>query len=165
LRGVRGGRAPEASTERKTKDEFALENDVEKEKDRNRDAVMTLVFEQYFKSGATEVPFTLDGIRKAIVAVQRRSPSYKENNTYNVRYHYTSGRRFLPEAIDRHGSWMVADRGEGLYAFVKLKEPLRLTIQESLATIYLPDATPEIVLEYAGGDEILPWRDQNRNRR
>jgi len=140
-------------SENKIKGKFALENDGEKEKDRNRDAVMTLVFERYFESGASEVPFTLDDIRNAIAEVQSKSPGYKEKNTYDVRYHYTSGRGFFPQAMEQHGPWMIQGRGKGRYAFVKLKEPLRLTIQESLATIYLPDATPEIVLEYAGGDE------------
>jgi len=48
---------------------------------------------------------------------------------------------------------MIEGRGKGLYAFVKLIESPLLTIQDDLVTICLPDATPEIVLHYAGGDE------------
>ena len=88
--------------ERTNEEDFKLENEVEKA--RNRDAVMTLVFERHFEPGAKEVSFTLDDIREAIAEVQRESPSYKDLNVYDVRYQYTSGRQSLPEAIDRSGS-------------------------------------------------------------
>lgn len=48
---------------------------------------------------------------------------------------------------------MIAGKGKGKYAFVKLAESPAVTIQADLYTIPLPDATPEIVLEYAGSDE------------
>lgn len=48
---------------------------------------------------------------------------------------------------------MIVGRGKGKYAFAKLAESPIVKIQTDLYTISLPDATPEIVLEYAGGDE------------
>ena len=85
--------------------------------------------------------------------MQKRWPAYKESNTYDLRYQYTSGRRALPDTIDQLGPWWIIGRGKGKYAFGKLAESATVKIQADLYTILLPDATPEIVLGYAGGDE------------
>jgi hypothetical protein len=120
---------------------------------KNRDEVIRKVFEKKFVPGASEVPFTMDDIRDAIIEVGRTKPTYKENNVADVRYQYTSGRHPLPEAINRHGHWMIQGRGKALYAFVKLASAPDIQIQQDLLTILLPNATPDIVLEYAGSDE------------
>jgi hypothetical protein len=125
----------------------------QEEQFRNRDEVIRRVFEQHYKSGAKTVPFSMDDIRDAIAQVAKEHPGYKENNVADVRYQYTSGRRQLPEAVDKLGPWMIRGRGKALYAFEKLTSPLEVQIQDDLLTILLPDATPEIVLEYAGSDE------------
>jgi hypothetical protein len=127
--------------------------EASEETSRNRDAVMTKVFQKHFVRGSSQVPFTMDEIREAIAEVQKRSPSYKEKNVADVRYAYTSGRQQLPVTIDKLGPWMIEGRGKGLYAFVKLLDSPVVKIQSDLVTIRLPDATPEIVLQYAGGDE------------
>jgi hypothetical protein len=95
----------------------------------------------------------MDDIRDAIAEVARKSAGYKENNVADLRYQYTSGRRALPEAINRYGPWMISGRGKARYAFVKLAASPDIKIQADLLTILLPDATPEIVVEYAGTDE------------
>ncbi len=120
---------------------------------RSRDEVIQRVFDKNHSPGADEVPFTMDEIRAAITEVTKHRPDYKEKNVADVRYQYTSGRRPLPEPIDKLGPWMIAGRGKGRYAFVKLLAAPQVKIQEDLLTILLPDATPEIVLEYAGADE------------
>jgi len=71
----------------------------------------------------------------------------------SVRYKYTSGRQALPDAINRLGPWMIVGRGKARYAFVKLAASPAIKIQDDLLPIFLPSATPEIVLEYAGSDE------------
>jgi hypothetical protein len=119
----------------------------------NRDEVINRVFQRNYVAGATEVLFTMDQIRDAIAEVARNSPGYKENNVADVRYQYTSGRRGLPSAIQALGHWMIVGRGKARYAFVKLSTSTELSLPEDLATILLPDATPEIVLQYAGSDE------------
>ena len=48
---------------------------------------------------------------------------------------------------------MISGRGKAHYAFVKLASSPEIKIQDDLTTIRLPNATPEIVLEYAGTDE------------
>lgn len=95
----------------------------------------------------------MDDVREAIAAIAKRRPGYKEGNVADVRYEYTSGRRPLPESINKLGPWMIVGRGKARYAFVKLEASPVITIQTDLVTILLPNATPEIVLEYAGSDE------------
>lgn len=120
---------------------------------RNRDEVMQRVFQKHWKAGSREVPFTMDDIREAITAVASARPGYKEKNVADVRYEYTSGRRALPEAINQLGPWMIQGRGKAKYAFVRLSSRPTIEVQDGLLTIMLPDATPEIVFEYAGEDE------------
>jgi len=121
--------------------------------DSNRDEVIQLVFNKNYASGASEVPFTKADILEAIASVMKRNPAYKEDNVPDVRYQYASGRKPLPQGIERHGPWMIAGRGKGRYAFVKLAAGTAVKIQDDLLPILLPDATPEIVLAYAGDDE------------
>ncbi len=62
----------------------------------------------------------MDEIRDAIAEVALTKSEYKENNVADLRYQYASGRRPLPEAINRFGPWMIRGRGKARYAFVKL---------------------------------------------
>ncbi|MGO9243264.1 MAG: endonuclease [Verrucomicrobiia bacterium] len=120
---------------------------------RNRDEVITIVFRKTFKPGEAEHPFTIADVRAAIAKVSKTRPNYKETNVADIRYEYAAGRRLLPKAVDSLGPWMIVGRGKGKYAFIKIAEPPAVKIQDDLYTTRLPDATPEIVLEYAGGDE------------
>jgi hypothetical protein len=119
----------------------------------NRNEVIEIVFRKNYRKGAREVPFTMDDVRQAIAQVAKKRVGYKENNVADVRYQYSSGRSSLPKSIDTLGPWMIVGRGKAKYAFAKLSESPIVEIQTDLYTISLPDATPEIVLEYAGGDE------------
>ena len=120
---------------------------------RNRDEVIEIVFRKNYRQAAREVPFTMDDVRQAIAQVAKKRAGYKENNVADVRYQYTSGRSPLPESIDKLGPWMIVGKGKGKYAFAKLAESPIVRIQTDLYCVCLPDATPEIVLEYAGSDE------------
>lgn len=126
---------------------------VAERQQRNRDEVITFVFEKFYVPGANEVSFSMDDVREAIAEVSKTHPGYSEKNVADVRYQYTSGRRSLPEKINSLGPWMIAGRGKARYAFVRLKSSPQIEIQADLAPVLLPDATPEIVLEYAGSDE------------
>jgi len=123
------------------------------ELERNRALVIEHVFKAVYQPGVAELPFTLKEIEKGIAAITAVNPDYVEGNKYDVRYAFASGRQEMPASIDRLGPWMIGSRGKGKYAFVKLATPVRVQIPADLATILLPDATPQIVLEYAGSDE------------
>jgi hypothetical protein len=121
--------------------------------ERNRALVIEYVFKKVYQPGVADLPFTLKDIEEAIAAVSAANPKYVEGNKYDVKYEFASGRQDLPASIDNVGPWMIGSRGKGKYAFVKLASPSRVQIPSDLAIILLPDATPEIVLEYAGSDE------------
>lgn len=123
------------------------------DKERNRDIVMVKVFRKYFRDGMDTVSFTMDDIRDAIREVSTENHSCGEKNVADVRYQYTSGRRGLPKEVDELGPWMIMGTGKGTYAFVRVKESLDVSISTDLQEILIPDATPEIVVEYAGRDE------------
>jgi hypothetical protein len=120
---------------------------------RNRAKVIEKVFSKNYRTGAAEVLFTVDDIRDAIAEVRQENPSYREGNVFDVKYEFASGRQPLPEKIQTIGPWTITGRGKAKYAFVKLTSGTEIKIQDDLAFIYLPDATPEIVAEYAGNDE------------
>lgn len=119
----------------------------------NRDQVFVRTFRKRFRDGLKEIPFSMDDIRNAIQEVAAANPGYREKNVADVRYQYTSGRRELPSEINRLGPWMIQGRGKGRYAFVRLKDSPAVRLSDDLCAVLLPDATPEIVMEYAGGDE------------
>ncbi|MBN2357092.1 endonuclease, partial [candidate division KSB1 bacterium] len=119
----------------------------------HRDLVMIIVFFKYFSIGLDEIKFTMDDIRNAIAEVSEEYPGYIEKNVADVRYQYTSGRRELPSEIDKYGPWMIEGKGKANYAFIKIKMSTTIDLSLDLSTILIPDATPEIVLEYAGSDE------------
>lgn len=126
---------------------------AEEEKSKNRKKVLQLVFQRRYTPGATEVPFTLQDIRDAVQQVMAANPAYREDNIPDIKYQFASGRSALPKAVDRLGPWMIVGKGKSKYAFVKLQEPPGIRVSEDLLTILLPDATPQIVLEYGGQDE------------
>ncbi len=130
-----------------------VNNPTTQDEPRNRDEVIERVFQKKYASQAAEVGFSMDDVREAIAAVAKVRPGYRENNVADLRYQFTSGRRPLPESINKLGPWMIVGRGKGQYAFVKLDTSPAINIQEDLLAILLPSATPEIVLEYAGSDE------------
>ena len=121
--------------------------------ERNRALVIQRVFEKRYRPGDTEIPFTVDDIREAVAEVAKANPEYKEGNIFDVRYEFTSGHQPLPAAVQNLGPWMIAGRGKAKYVFVKLSSGTEIAIPEDLLSILLPDATPEIVMEYAGDDE------------
>lgn len=137
-----------------------------KSADPNRDAVIEWVFNKCNSEGATEkeVPFTIGDIRQGIKLVSEKNPAYGEENVPDVLYHFRSGRGKLPQSVEGTGPWMIVGRGKGRYAFFRVTTSLEITVPPDLEIIYLPDATPEIVLEYAGSDEqgILAKLNYNR---
>jgi hypothetical protein len=114
----------------------------------NRDKAILRVFEKNHTKGSTVVPFSLEDLREAVEKV-----GYREKNIADLRYQYVSGRSPLPDPIKKLGFKAIVGRGKGRYAFVHLIRDPEVDVPEDLAIIPIPDATPEIVLEYAGADE------------
>lgn len=123
-----------------------------REKGQRRDEVLRRVFFKHFTEGEEEVVFTMDEIRDAISEVAALHPGYREKNVADVRYHFASGRGQMPTDVQAHGPWMFTGRGKGRYALIKLTQVAEVILPD-LDPICVPDATPEIVAQYAGEDE------------
>ncbi|NDJ77369.1 MAG: endonuclease, partial [Chloroflexi bacterium] len=74
-------------------------------------------------------------------------------NVPDIIYSYRSGRRNFPPLIAGSGYWVIIGRGRGKYAFERMTQPVELNVPQELEAIPLPDATPDIVLRFAKGDE------------
>lgn len=74
-------------------------------------------------------------------------------NVPDIIYSYRSGRRAFPQPILERGEWVIVGRGKGKYAFVKLAGSAELTLPPDLEITPIPDATPDVVLQFAKGDE------------
>jgi hypothetical protein len=74
-------------------------------------------------------------------------------NIPDIIYSYRSGRRSFPSEILKAGYWVIRGKGKGKYVLVKLDTPTEFYLPHDLESTPIPDATPEIVLRFAKGDE------------
>ena len=85
-----------------------------------------LVVQKEMELFLAEIPFSKDEVIDAASALGLRI-----KNLADVIYTYRS-RRPMPREIRRTGNWVIAARGSGLYAFVKVAGETTVTIPESL---------------------------------
>jgi hypothetical protein len=111
------------------------------------DQLLTSLFKKKWKPSLTEVPFSKDEVIDLARALGLRI-----KNLADVIYTYRS-RRPMPEAIRRSGNWLIAARGSGLYAFVKVIGETTVSIPASLKVYSIPYAVPEIVAQNLVRDE------------
>ena len=113
------------------------------------DEVIVFVFERLIEQyglEATRLPFDKNFLDQ--VANELRI-----KNVPDIIYSYRSGRRDFPHAILQYGHWVIKGEGKGKYAFIRLAIPTQLDIPVDLEITPLLDATPEVVIKYAKGDE------------
>ena len=112
--------------------------------------IQKIFFDRY-TPGATVLPFERTDIEDAARALDVRLPKNIGDLVYSLRY-----RMRMPDAILATQSegmeWIIEGRGRAKYAF-KLARINRIGPNPDLATIKIPDATPEIVSAYALSDE------------
>jgi hypothetical protein len=105
------------------------------------DKLLASIFKAKWKSTLTEVPFSKDEVIAAAAKLNLRI-----KNLADVIYTYRS-RRPMPGDILKTGNWVIAARGSGLYAFVRITGETTVTIPESLKVYPIPYAVPEIVAQ------------------
>lgn len=114
-------------------------------------AIIERVFNQHYKRGLKEFEFTRDEFADAAKALDIVLPKNLGDVIYSVRY-----RSELPETIRAKATsgyeWIIEGAGLGSYRFKQVRLN-RIVPREELLTIKVPDATPEIILAYALGDE------------
>src|SRR5437867_7087146 len=111
------------------------------------DRLLASIFKQKWKTALTEVPFSKDEVIDAAAKLDLRI-----KNLADVIYTYRS-RRPMPAEILKTGNWVIAARGSGLYAFVKIAGETTITIPDSLKVYPIPYAVPEIVAQNLARDE------------
>lgn len=114
---------------------------------RDYEKVILHLFKTISRAGGDERPFTKDGLESACKAV-----GVPIKNIPDILYTYRV-RSGLPDQILRTGNWIIEGRGKSRYAFVKLSRSPYIDLPLDLEVISIPDATPEIIQHYGGGDE------------
>lgn len=114
-------------------------------------AIIEKVFFNHYTEGISEFEF----IRKEIVAAKDELAPELDLNPGDVPYTFRY-RRELPETILKTQpegmEWIIEGAGRSRYRF-KLVKFARVIPREDLITIGIPDATPEMIRNYALDDE------------
>ncbi|WP_201864466.1 endonuclease [Microvirga soli] len=114
-------------------------------------AIIEHIFVSRYQPGQTEVEFDRDELVHVAGHLGVAVPKNLGDVIYSVRY-----RTGLPEAVTATQppgmEWIIEGRGRAKYVF-KLVTLNRILPREDLATIGIPDATPEIIRAYSLDDE------------
>jgi len=115
------------------------------------EAILDFIFQSHYVSGARELLFYRHEFVVAAKQLQIELPKNLGDLIYSFRY-----RVDLPATISATApagqEWIIEAAGRSKYLF-KLVKISRIVPRSELMTIKIPDATPEIVLSYAQGDE------------
>jgi hypothetical protein len=114
-------------------------------------AIIQKIFFDRYAEGATELPFEREEFAATAAALGIALPKNLGDVVYAIRYRIP-----LPEAVlatqPEGMEWIIDSVGRARYAF-RLVRVNRIVPRLDMATIAVPDATPEIITAYALGDE------------
>jgi hypothetical protein len=114
-------------------------------------AIIEKIFFNHYQSDATLLPFDRTEIEAAAQTLGIKLPKNLGDVIYSLRYRVALPDRVL--ATQPAGrEWIIDGIGRARYAF-KLVAVTRIRPSEALATIAIPDATPEMIRAYALDDE------------
>lgn len=114
-------------------------------------AIIDEIFFSKYTKGDKEVSFEREDLVKAAKLLRIDLPKNLGDVIYSIRYRTKLPKRILktqPKGME----WVIEGRGRALYCF-RLVPENRLVPNKQLASIKIPDSTPEIVLSYALSDE------------
>jgi hypothetical protein len=119
---------------------------------RNRyEVIIEKIFQRHHQKEATHFSFERKEIEDVAKQLKILLPKNLGDLIYSFRY-----RMALPEVIRKTASkgneWVIEAAGRAKYEFKQVKIN-RILPRPELVTIKVPDATPEIVVGYAQGDE------------
>jgi hypothetical protein len=114
-------------------------------------AIIEKIFFDHYTPDSVELAFARNEIESAAIALQITLPKNIGDVIYALRY-----RIALPDSVlatqPAGREWIIDGVGRSKYAF-RLVALTRIRPSETLATIAIPDATPEIILAYTLDDE------------
>ncbi|MCE0522081.1 MAG: hypothetical protein LV480_04145 [Methylacidiphilales bacterium] len=111
------------------------------------DQLLISVFKSKWRSGMNELTFTKDDLIDTATRLGLRI-----KNLADVLYTYRS-RRAFPAHIAEKGNWIIAAKGSGKYAFVKVTRAAVVEVPATLKIFPIPYAVPEIVAMNLANDE------------
>jgi hypothetical protein len=114
-------------------------------------AIIKKIFSDHYGAGKTEFEF----VRKEIVAAKEQLAPDLDLNPGDVPYRFRYRRAFPQEILDTQPEgleWIIEGAGRARYRF-KLVPATRIKPNPVLASIAIPDATPELIRAYALDDE------------
>lgn len=114
-------------------------------------AIILDIFNRYYTPGATDFEFTRQDIADSAARAEVKEPKNLGDVIYTFRY-----RKPLPKAIldtqpDRF-YWLILGAGDAKYRF-RLSRLCYIEPTRGLLVRKIPDATPEIIAQYALSDE------------
>lgn len=113
--------------------------------------LIEVVFTTRYQEGLTSVPFTREDLISTANDLHIEVPKNLGDVLYSFRFRIS-----LPDAITSTApagyEWVISGAGRGRYAFT-LASSSRITPNESLLAVKIPDATPQVISHYAMGDE------------
>lgn len=114
-------------------------------------AIIERIFQKHYKKGLEEFEFAREEIEEAAEYSKVRRPKNLGDVIYTFRY-----RRKLPKPIldtqPKDKSWLILGAGDAKYRF-RLSKLVYIQPAKGLLVRKIPDATPEIISQYALTDE------------
>jgi hypothetical protein len=111
------------------------------------DQLLVSIFKAKWKAGVDELAFSKDDLIDTALTLGLRI-----KNIADVLYTYRSRKPF-PAHIASRGNWIIASKGSGKYAFVRVTHAAIVDIPPTLKLFPIPYAVPEIVANNLANDE------------
>lgn len=114
-------------------------------------AIIEKIFFTHYEAGKTELPFARIELETAAAALNVKLPKNLGDVVYSLRYRTALPLKIL-DTQPQGREWIIDGIGRAQYAF-KLVTLTRIRPSTTLATIAIPDATPEVIRAYKLDDE------------
>ena len=111
------------------------------------DQLLIAVFKGKWRPGLNELAFSKDDLIDTAARLNLRI-----KNLADVLYTYRSRRPFPAQIVEK-GNWIIAAKGSGKYAFVKVTQAAIVEVPSTLKIFPIPYAVPEIVAANLANDE------------
>lgn len=114
-------------------------------------AIIERIFADRYEDGATEIAFARADIVSTAATLKIDLPQNLGDVVYAIRYRIPMPDAVLATQPDKL-EWIIEGAGRAKYKF-RLVPATRIKPNEALASIAIPDATPEVIRAYALDDE------------